>query len=218
MAGRPLGGGASRSDVAWARTATCCPAPAVARVEFPRSGDCGSHLDPGPPLRFSPRQTLGGPWEVSFDPRWGGPASATFDALESWTKRAEPGIRFYSGRATYRKSFDLPAGLPEPGRRLWLDLGDVRELARVRVNGAALGILWAPPFRVDISRVARARGNEVEIEVVNFWPNRIIGDQSLPMEQRLTRTNVRKLARDTPLMESGLLGPVQVLETPQNPA
>jgi hypothetical protein len=74
--------------------------------------------------------------------------------------------------------------------------------------------VWAPPFRVDISRAAKATGNVLEVEVVNFWPNRIIGDQSLPPAQRLTRTNIRKLTGDTPLMESGLLGPVQVLEAP----
>jgi len=166
-------------------------------------------------LQLTPRATLDGPWTVSFDPRWGGPASAQFEQLASWNSRPEPGIRFYSGTATYRKSFDLPAGLLA-GRRLALDLGSVHEVAGVRLNGQPLGIVWAPPFRVDISRAVKATGNVLEIEVVNFWPNRIIGDQSLPEAQRLTRTNIRKLTRDTPLMESGLLGPVQVLEARQD--
>ena len=101
------------------------------------------------------------------------------------------------------------------GQSLWLDLGDVRELAEVRVNGQSCGITWAPPFRVDISRALKPGANQLEIEVVNFWPNRIIGDQSLPEAQRLTRTNVRKLTADTPLMPSGLFGPVKLER--QNP-
>jgi hypothetical protein len=95
-----------------------------------------------------------------------------------------------------------------PRPRLVLDLGEVRELAEVRVNGQSCGIRWTPPFRVDISNAVRSGDNTLEIEVVNFWPNRIIGDHGLPPEQRLTRTNIRKLTRETALMPSGLLGPV----------
>jgi len=131
--------------------------------------------------------------------------------LTDWTKRAEDGIRFYSGAATYRRTFDLPDSLQSAGRPLVLDLGVVRQLAEVRLNGRHLGVLWAAPFRVDVSEAIRPAGNALEIEVVNFWPNRVIGDQSLPEDQRLTRTNVRKLTKDTPLVESGLLGPVQIL-------
>ena len=93
---------------------------------------------------------------------------------------------------------------------MWLDLGRVRELAEVRLNRKPLGILWAPPWRVDISDAVRPTGNMLEVQVVNFWPNRIVGDQSLPVEQRFTRTNIRKLTKDTPLLPSGLLGPVTV--------
>ncbi|HVM50781.1 MAG TPA: glycosyl hydrolase [Candidatus Acidoferrum sp.] len=155
---------------------------------------------------------LTGPWTVRFDPKWGGPASAIFDELTSWAARPEPGIKYFSGTATYRKSFDLPEALRPPGRHVALDLGEVKELAEVRLNGKSLGVLWAKPFRVDITDAARPTNNELEIEVVNFWPNRIIGDQSLPPEKRLTRTNIRKLTKDTPLMPSGLLGPVRLLE------
>lgn len=156
------------------------------------------------------RHTLSGDWTVNFDPHWGGPASATFEGLTSWTARPEPGIRFYSGTATYRKSFDVKPDLV--GKATWLDLGVVHEIASVRLNGRDLGIVWAPPFRVNVGEVLKSTGNELEIEVVNFWPNRIIGDAALPEEKRLTRTNVRKLTADTPLMESGLLGPVQIVE------
>lgn len=159
--------------------------------------------------QFVPRATLNGAWQVSFDPKWGGPPNATFERLESWTKRAEDGIRFYSGTATYRKTFDLAPNLQNL-KSLMLDLGQVKEIAQVRLNGKDLGIVWAPPFRVDITGAAKATGNQLEIDVVNFWPNRIIGDASLPVEKRFTQTNVRRLNKDTPLMESGLLGPVQV--------
>ncbi len=87
----------------------------------------------------------------------------------------------------------------------------MKNLAEVRLNGKNLGILWAVPFRVDVTDAIKPAGNALEIEVVNFWPNRIIGDQFLPPEQRLTRTNIRKLTKETPLMDSGLLGPVSLL-------
>jgi hypothetical protein len=155
---------------------------------------------------------LSGPWTVSFDPRWGGPESVSFDKLESWTARAEAGIKYYSGTAVYRKTFTPPAAA---GQRIVLDLGGVRELAEVKVNGHSCGIVWTPPFRVDITDALKAGENLLEVEVVNFWPNRIIGDQFLPPAQRLTRTNIRKLAKTTPLMESGLLGPVRLLSEKQ---
>jgi hypothetical protein len=161
-------------------------------------------------LSFALIQELNGPWTVAFDPKWGGPESATFDRLTSWTERTEPGIKFYSGTAVYRKTISLRPGTAS--KWLWLDLGTVHELAEVRVNGQSCGITWSPPFRVNVSRAIKPGPNQVEIEVVNFWPNRIIGDDRLPRDQRLTRTNIRKLTSQTPLMESGLLGPVALLE------
>jgi hypothetical protein len=87
----------------------------------------------------------------------------------------------------------------------------VSNLAEVRLNGKNLGVLWAPPFQVDVTDAIQPTGNKFEVEVVNFWPNRIIGDQLLPPEKRFTRTNIRKLTKDTPLMESGLLGPIRIM-------
>lgn len=159
--------------------------------------------------KFDVTLEITGPWTVGFDPQWGGPESAEFTKLESWTTRPEDGIRFYSGTATYVKTFDLPQS-QAAGResRIYLDLGDVRQLAEVRLNGKECGIVWAPPFRVDVTEVLQPTGNRIEVEVVNFWSNRVIGDQSLPPEQRRTRSNIRKLTAKTPLAESGLLGPV----------
>jgi len=163
-----------------------------------------------------PCGAIAGPWTVAFDPAWGGPATARFDKLVSWTDRDEPGIKFYSGTATYRTTFDLPAAGAlqlKPGQSLLLDLGQVRELAEVRLNGRPLGIVWAPPFAVDITAAVQPTENRLEIDVVNFWPNRIIGDQSLPPDERRTKTNIRKLTAETELMPSGLLGPVQLMTT-----
>jgi hypothetical protein len=91
-------------------------------------------------------------------------------------------------------------------------LGDVHELAEVKVNGKSCGTVWCPPFRADVTDAVTPGENKLQIEVVNFWPNRVIGDASLPQEQRLTRTNIRKLTAATPLEPAGLLGPVQLFE------
>ncbi|MGD0036537.1 MAG: glycosyl hydrolase [Bacteroidota bacterium] len=156
---------------------------------------------------------ISGSWIVHFNSKWGGPVSAQFDSLTSWTTRPEPGIKYYSGTAIYEKSFNFPQSTTRnPTSKLWLDLGNVRELAEVKVNGQSRGVVWTPPFRVDITEAVKPGANRLEIEVVNFWPNRIIGDASLPPDQRLTRTNIRNLKVNTPLMESGLFGPVQLME------
>lgn len=164
-----------------------------------------------PPLNLL--QEISGAWTVHFDPKWGGPESASFDSLVSWPTRSEPGIKFYSGTATYEKTFTLAdaSRITDHGSRLFLDLGNARELAEVRLNGQSCGIVWCPPFRVDITDAVKTGENKLQVGVVNFWPNRIIGDASLPKEQRLTRTNIRKLTAKTPLEESGLLGPVKIL-------
>lgn len=158
------------------------------------------------PVELTP---LSGPWSVSFDSAWGGPkAPVEFAALTDWSTHPEPGVRFYSGTAVYRKSLQWDGGTTG----LSIDLGEVRELAEVKLNGRSLGTVWAPPFRVAIPDGAlQKENNRLEIEVVNFWPNRIIGDAASPESKRLTRTNVRQLNSKTKLMKSGLLGPVRIL-------
>jgi hypothetical protein len=164
--------------------------------------------------KFAPIAELTGSWTVRFDTNWGGPASTTFEKLVSWPDRPEPGIKFFAGTATYVRTFDLPqTAIGNPQSAIVLDLGSVRELAEVRVNGQSCGIVWAPPFRVDVSRCVKPGANRLEVEVVNFWPNRIIGDAALPASERRTRTNIRKLTADVGLMPSGLLGPVKLLQT-----
>ncbi|HEX7654298.1 MAG TPA: glycosyl hydrolase, partial [Verrucomicrobiae bacterium] len=154
---------------------------------------------------FSPLLDLSPGWQVHFDPRWGGPAQVEFPTLTSWTKRAEPGIKYYSGTATYEKSFNWTPQSNQAATRMVLDLGEVRELAAVTVNGQKCGISWCPPFRVDITSALKPGGNQLAITVVNFWPNRIIGDADLPEAERVTQTNIRKLTNHTALMESGLM-------------
>lgn len=147
---------------------------------------------------------LEGPWRVEFAPGWGAPASVTFSRLQSWTENANPGVRYYSGTAKYTARVRIPEGEAS------LDLGEVREIARVRLNGRDLGVLWKKPFRVPLAGTAKTGWNDLEIDVTNLWPNRLIGDQRLPPEQRLTRTNITKWTADSPLQPSGLLGPVTV--------
>ncbi len=128
-------------------------------------------------------------------------------------ERAEDGIRHYAGTAVYRTRFDVPQGLRGSGDRLVLDLGGVKHLAAVRLNGKPLGVLWAVPFRVDVTDAVKPAGNVLEVEVTNFWPNRLIGDAALPAEKRVTRTNVTTFDKDSPLHPSGLLGPVRILRS-----
>ncbi|GAB3927233.1 glycosyl hydrolase [Larkinella terrae] len=170
---------------------------------------------------YRPVQTLTGAWQVEFDSAWVSPklmagrsAAVTFDTLISWTDRPEAGIHFYSGKATYRKTFDLPANGSQP---LYLDLGAIQDVgvARVRLNGNDLGIVWAPPFRVALGNAVKAQGNQLEIEVINSWRNRLIGDRDKSKEQQLTRTNVT-VRPDWKLEKSGLLGPVR-LQVAQEP-
>jgi hypothetical protein len=157
-------------------------------------------------------RTVEGPWSLAFAPGWGAPAKVSVDRLASWTENVDLGIRYYSGTATYTARFVLPEKL-DPSQPLYLDLGEVREIAQVRVNGKDLGTLWMKPFRVALGASAQPGWNDLEIAVTNLWPNRLIGDQRTAPEKRLTRTNIVKFRADSPLLPSGLLGPVRVEST-----
>jgi len=157
---------------------------------------------------FILKKELKGPYHVSFDTTWGGPKSVVFDKLDDWSKRTEEGIRYFSGTARYSKKFDsrqLMGNInSEP---LVIDFGDIKNTAHVWLNGKDLGILWAPPYRVDISKAVKPGINDLEIYVTNTWVNRLTGDSRLPVAERRTKTNIR-FSPDTPLTPSGLLGPV----------
>ncbi|MHC4330102.1 MAG: glycosylhydrolase-like jelly roll fold domain-containing protein, partial [Planctomycetota bacterium] len=152
-----------------------------------------------------------GPWIVKFDPKWGGPESVVFEKLDDWTQRSEPGIKFYSGKATYHKTFELTEAAKGTKKRLYLDLKRIRNVAHVRLNGKDLGVVWTAPWRVDITQAVKPTGNKLKIDVVNLWPNRLIGDAALLSEKRLTKTNVTKFKKNSQLLSSGLLGPVQLI-------
>ncbi|GAA0540641.1 glycosyl hydrolase [Chitinophaga japonensis] len=162
---------------------------------------------------FRPVQTLPGNWQVAFDPSAGGPAKPlSFAALEDWSRRPEPGIGYYAGTAVYTKTFDWKKRPAKDGH-LWLDLGDVANIAEVRLNGMPCGIAWTPPYRVDITQALRPGRNHLRIEVTNTWANRLIGDQALPEAQRITRTTAPYRLEGKPLLRAGLLGPVTILNT-----
>ena len=155
---------------------------------------------------------LTGAWNVKFDPKWGGPDHYAMNELKSWIKLEEPGIKYYSGTAVYSKSFDLTAKEIK-GKQVILDLGNVQEMASVKINGKQLQVIWSAPFRFDITPFVRTGSNQLEVEVVNMWPNRLIGDAKLPLEQRFTKTNINKFNGpdgEKYLRESGLIGPVIV--------
>jgi hypothetical protein len=143
---------------------------------------------------------------VTFDPKNGGPdRPVTFAKLEDWTKRSEEGIRNYSGAAVYRKTFELPAA----SQLLELDLGDVQqEIARVRVNGHEIGTLWKAPYRIDIAAAVHPGKNSLEIEVVNTWLNRLLGDDQPGAAKRSTSATTKTWGG--PPLPSGLMGPVTI--------
>ena len=151
--------------------------------------------------------TVGGPWKVNFQERRGAPASATFDKLQSYTEFAEPGIKYFSGVATYENSF----AAPKVSGQVFLDLGNVQNLAEVYVNGEYCGTVWKEPYRADVSKALREGENRLEIRVANTWPNRLIGDQQ-PGMTPVTYTDSRPYRAGDPLRAGGLLGPVSLYE------
>jgi hypothetical protein len=151
---------------------------------------------------------LGGPWQVTFNVLRGAPLVATFESLQDWTERSEEEIRFHSGTAVYRKRFDISERGLSAEARFHLDLGTVKNIASVRLNGRDVGVAWCAPWRVDVSGVVRAAGNELEITVANLWPNRLIRDSGLPEGERVTWTTWNPYKADDALLPSGLLGPV----------
>ncbi len=157
--------------------------------------------------------TISGPWNVAFQAGRGAPASITLDALGSWSENADPGVKYFSGTATYTKTLQAPADWFKAGARFWLDIGDVKNLAEVSVNGKSLGTLWKAPFRMDITSALKPGDNALEIKVANLWVNRLIGDLQPGAAKKYTYTAVQFYRADSPLLPSGLLGPVRVIRS-----
>ena len=195
-------------------------------IDLPENGSIfvvfsnGITAPPAESVEYAPIKTLDAPWTLRFDPKLGGPQEIVFDKLAYWNESAEPGVKYYSGTAVYSTEFELT---PEQAReRLALSLGELHDIARVKLNGRDLGIAWTAPMRVELGSAARAGKNTLEIEVCNCWRNRLIGDAALEPAERVTKTNVvlekeaenmpvyRGYVSSDPLEPSGLLGPVAV--------
>jgi len=157
-------------------------------------------------------QKIQGGWVVSFPENWGAPSQVTMPELKSWTEHPDEGVQFFSGTATYRKELELKKTQLAPNTSLWLDLGEVKDIAEVVVNGTVIDTLWKAPYRVDISKAAKVGKNKLEIRVTNQWDNRIAGDAKLPADKKLLKASggIRLGGAPKP-KTSGLLGPV-VLE------
>ncbi|HYA48451.1 MAG TPA: glycosyl hydrolase, partial [Burkholderiales bacterium] len=155
--------------------------------------------------------TIGGAWDVAFQPDRGAPAKVHLDPLASWSHSADPGVKYFSGTGTYTKTIQAPQDWFKAGARLWLDLGDVKNLADVSVNGKPLGVVWKTPFRVDATSALQPGANTLEIKVVNLWVNRLIGDKQPGAAKKYTYTAVEFYKADSSLLPSGLLGPVKVV-------
>jgi len=151
-----------------------------------------------------------GPWKLSFQTDRGAPASITLDTLASWSVNADAGVKYFSGAGTYTKTIQASGDWFKKGAHLWINLGDVKNLAEVKVNGKSLGIVWHEPFRVDATGALKPGANEVVVTVTNAWVNRLIGDQQ-PNATKYTFADVKPYKASSPLLPSGLLGPVTVL-------
>lgn len=193
--------------------------------------------DVDPFAAWRPSQEVKGDWMLSFDPDWGAGETVALDSLTSWSKHANPLVKYYSGTAIYRTTFDMPESEFSNGKpRFCLDLGQVEVMADVTLNGQSCGIAWKPPYRVDITDALKPGRNTLEIAVVNTWVNRMIGDEQLPLDSlwkdwetlvewpdwfkdgrrspagRYTFTTARHYDKQSPLMPAGLLGPVRILK------
>jgi len=175
-------------------------------------------------------KTIEGAWDVAFDPKFGGPDKIQFDELQDWTLHEMRGVKYYSGIATYRKTIQVDE---LEDKRYYIDLGVVKDMARVKLNGEDLGVIWCAPWRIDVTSALKEGNNELEIEIANRWINRLLGDRLEPdanirtvqFDDGLmgglnyltgrytftTRAAMRSFNFTDPL-PSGLLGPVEILK------
>ncbi len=160
--------------------------------------------------------TIDGSWTVAFQPNRDAPASITLDKLSAWNDSSDPGVKYFSGTATYTKTIEAPAEWFAAGAKMVLDLGSVKNIAEVTVNGKSAGVLWKPPFRANVTGALKPGANTVQIKVTNLWANRLIGDQQPNVRKKYAWTSLRALGAGSPLLPSGLLGPVRVLRKSRN--
>ncbi len=169
----------------------------------------------------APSVTVKGPWQVAFPQGWGAPSSIKLAKLISWSEYPNPGVRYFSGIARYEKEFTASAAAAQPDRRLTLDLGEVHSVADIWLNGKHLGLLWQPPYEIDITDSVQVGKNHLVIKVANTWSNRLTGDARTPNAKPYCNTNMQNALtwqvpwNDAPLLPSGLLGPVRIISKRQ---
>jgi hypothetical protein len=153
---------------------------------------------------------LEGPWDVSFQPGRGAPVSVKLDKLISWSDSQDKRVKYFSGAGTYTKTIQASADWFKNRARLWIDLGEVKNLAEVTVNGKSLGVVWHAPYRMDVTSTLKPGTNQVTIKVINAWVNRLIGDQQPDATTKYTFADVKPYKANSPLLPSGLIGPVKL--------
>jgi hypothetical protein len=179
-------------------------------VVFRKESKVSSRHVPAPTEH--PLQILTGTWEVSFEPGRGAPESAIFAHLSPWNESPIDGIKYFSGTATYTKAIVVPPGWLHGHSHVWIDLGDVKSLAQVDINGKSLGILWKSPYRTDATRALRPGTNIFKVRITNDWRNRIIGDRQPQCTKTYTLTSPMFFTAASPLEPSGLMGPVKFIQ------
>ncbi|WP_321373102.1 glycosyl hydrolase [uncultured Draconibacterium sp.] len=157
-----------------------------------------------------------GPWQVKFQAERGAPATAIFDELMDFRYNTDPGIRYFSGVASYSNEIEIPEDITRDENEIWIDLGQVYNLAEVWVNGKQAGTAWKPPFRVNITEHISTGTNQIEIRAVNLWVNRLIGDAQPGVKEKVTLTTRQFYRENSPLVPSGLIGPVQLVQSYRN--
>jgi hypothetical protein len=150
------------------------------------------------------------PWQVRFQSGRGAPERSTFSRLQDLSTCEDAGIRFFSGTASYSTTISLPARANQPGRRLALDLGVVRELAVVFLDGRSLGTVWHAPYTINIPADLKPGAHALEIRVDNLWVNRLVGDKQ-PGATAVAFAPQSPYTASSPLMPSGLIGPVRIV-------
>jgi hypothetical protein len=155
--------------------------------------------------------TITGEWEVHFQPDRGAPEKGTFNQLAPWNENENPGIKYFSGTAEYIKVLNIPDDWISENSQLWLDLGEVKNLAEVSVNGESLGTVWKKPFRVYLGNSLKPGENRLSVKATNLWVNRLIGDRQPGITNPATYTTQAFYGADSPLLPSGLLGPVRIV-------
>lgn len=164
-----------------------------------------------PALKVKELATISGEWNLDFQKDRGAPASIKVNELKSWSDNTDAGVKYFSGMGTYTKTITAPAEWFAKDAALWLNLGDVKNLAEVIVNGKSLGILWKKPFRVNITSALKPGANTVLVRVTNLWVNRLIGDMQPGVTNKITYTTMPFYQANSKLQPSGLLGPVQIM-------